>query len=144
MKQTNLKRTLSAFLCMVLIAALALTATGCSPVLDLSDGQGKENAIVLGEGANQFYFTVIDVDGNTQWYDIHTNHTIVGDALLELKLIEGSTSAYGLYVTAVTGMPLDFDKDGKYWAFFINGEYASSGVDSTGIVPGETYTFKAE
>ena len=38
----------------------------------------------------------------------------------------------------------DYDVDGTYWAFYINGAYAMSGVDSTEIVAGETYTFKVE
>lgn len=41
-------------------------------------------------------------------------------------------------------MTLDYDADGAYWAFYINGEYASTGVDSTNIEAGATYTLKAE
>ena len=142
MKQTTFKRFLSAFLCMVLIAAMALTATGCSHKLEL--GAGQETAIEIGSGETQFYFTVIDTEGVTKWYDVTTDKTTVGDALLELDLITGEDSAYGLYVKTVDGITLDYDKDGKYWAFYINGEYASSGVDTTDIASGETYTFKAE
>ena len=38
----------------------------------------------------------------------------------------------------------DYDKDGTYWAFYINGEYASTGVDSTTIKEGDSYSFKQE
>ena len=37
-----------------------------------------------------------------------------------------------------------YDKDGKYWAFYENGAYASAGVDSTNITEGAVYAFKAE
>ena len=68
----------------------------------------------------------------------------MGDALLELKLIDGEESQYGLYVKTVNGVTADFDKDKEYWAFYVNGEYAMSGVDTTEIEAGATYSFKVE
>lgn len=41
-------------------------------------------------------------------------------------------------------MTLDYDTDGAYWAFYINGEYAMTGVDATSIEAGASYTLKAE
>lgn len=57
---------------------------------------------------------------------------------------EGEDSEYGLYVKTVNGVTVDYDQDGKYWAFYVDGEYAATGVDSTDITAGATYTFKAE
>ena len=68
----------------------------------------------------------------------------VGAALLSLGLIAGEDSDYGLYVKTVNGVTVDYDTDGKYWAFYVDGEYAATGVDSTDITAGATYTFKAE
>ena len=68
----------------------------------------------------------------------------VGQALLDEELIAGEDSQYGLYVKTVNGLTLDYDKDGAYWAFYVNGEYATSGVDSTEIEDGQTYSFRAE
>ena len=56
----------------------------------------------------------------------------------------GEDSEYGLYVKTVNGVTVDYDQDGKYWAFYVDGEYAATGVDSTDITAGATYTFKAE
>ena len=50
----------------------------------------------------------------------------------------------GLYIKTVNGVTLDYDADGAYWAFYINGEYASTGVDATNIEAGATYTLKGE
>ena len=44
----------------------------------------------------------------------------------------------------VNGVTADYDKDGTYWAFYINGEYAMSGVDTTAVEEGATYAFKVE
>ncbi len=98
----------------------------------------------LGEGATQFNFTVADKDGKETVFEIHTDKQIVGDALSELGLIEGEESEYGLFVKTVNGITADYDKDGVYWAFYINGEYASTGVDSTAITEGDSYSFRVE
>ena len=98
----------------------------------------------LGTGAVEFFFDVKDADGNETKFTIHTDKATVGEALLELKLIEGEESAYGLYVKTVNGKTYDYNEDGKYWAFYIGGEYASTGVDSTNVEAGQTYAFRAE
>lgn len=42
------------------------------------------------------------------------------------------------------GMTADYDKDGVYWAFYIDGEYAMTGVDATNITDGAQYAFRME
>ena len=38
---------------------------------------------------------------------------------------------------------LDYNKDGMYWSFYINGEYAMTGVDATPVEADATYSFVA-
>lgn len=145
MQKRNLKSILSLIVCMVLIAAMALCITACG---NKNSGEPIDNSSItatqLGEGETTFNFSVIGTDGNETKFEIKTNKTTVGEALLELGLIAGEDSAYGLYVKTVNGTTLDYNTDGKYWAFYENGNYAVSGVDTTNIVNGATYTFKAE
>ena len=91
-------------------------------------------------------FTVVttDLDGKETTHKIKTDAATVGEALIEEGLIEGHETEYGLYVDSVNGIALDWDKDGKYWAFYINGEYAQTGVDTTNVEAGAVYTFKPE
>ena len=96
----------------------------------------------MGEGNTLFYFSVVDGEGNTTHFEIHTDETTVGAALLALNLIEGEDGAYGLYVKKVNGIRADYDKDGTYWAFYENGDYALSGVDTTTVTAGASYAFK--
>ncbi len=91
-----------------------------------------------------FSFKVVDEEGKETAFEIHTEQKTVGAALLELELIAGEESTYGLYVKTVNGVTVDYDTDGKYWAFYVNGEYAATGVDSTDITDGATYMFKVE
>ena len=151
MKRSN--KLTSLILCMVLIVALALGTTGCngSTGKDTSSGVGtdvnlkaEENGSVLGTGSTEFGLTVVDQEGSETQFEIHTDKETVGEALLELGLIDGEESEYGLYVKTVNGITVDYDTDGAYWAFYINDEYASSGVDSTKITEGESYSFKVE
>lgn len=99
---------------------------------------------VLGEGETVFYFTVTDLEAEETAFEIHTDKTTVGEALLDLGLIAGEDGDYGLYVKTVNGLTVDYDTDGKYWAFYIDGAYAMTGVDMTDITAGATYAFKAE
>ena len=77
-------------------------------------------------------------------YLIKTDEPQVGTALQNLNLIDGEQGDYGLYVKTVNGVTLDYNTDGMYWAFYVNGEYAMTGVDKTDVQSGATYEFKAE
>ncbi len=153
MKMTRTKKALSFILCIVLIAAIALFTTACNDNKAPDTTTTTENVVsttespkatALGKGETKFTFTVTDLEGNEAAFEINTDKKTVGEALLELELIAGDESEYGLYVKTVNGTTLDYDKDGAYWAFYVDGEYATNGVDTTDIVAGTTYTFKAE
>lgn len=148
MNKTRLLKSLSLILCIVLIAAMALFATGCEADNNADNsanvGQTSGDVTVMGEGETVFDFSVVDKDGNETKFEIHTDKTVVGEALLELGLIVGDDGPYGLYVKTVNGITADYDVDQTYWAFYINGEYAMTGVDKTDIVPGDSYAFKVE
>ena len=71
---------------------------------------------------NEITVIVVDADGNETNFVVSTDKETVGDALLELNLIEGEEGDYGLYVKTVNGITADYDTDGTYWAFYVNGE----------------------
>ena len=156
MNTNSMKNTLLYILCIVLIAAIALFATGCNDSTNpngdstpstsaTSPGDTEsptpDDVTVKGEGKTSFYFHVTDLDGAVTKFQVNTDKTIVGEALLELGLISGEEGDYGLYVTAVNGITADWATENAYWAFYIDGEYALTGVDSAEIVPGTTYGF---
>ncbi len=140
MQKTQIKKMLSVPVCAVLIAAVALFTSGCNSTTPTENPDTSETSAVTSE----FKFSVTDADGKTTDFTITTDKTIVGEALQDEGLISGEEGPYGLYVKAVNGITLDYDKDGMYWAFYINDEIAPTGVDMTEIKPGEVYSFKAE
>ena len=115
-----------------------------SEVSEEASAAETAEATDIGEGNTEFAFEVVLEDGTTTLYNVHTDEKTVGAALLGVNLIAGDDSEYGLYVKTVDGVTADYDKHGTYWAFYIDGEYASTGVDSTDVVPGSTYSFKVE
>lgn len=154
MKRKFSNKHLSYILCTMLIVAMAFFTVGCNdknnavPQTETAETvdtfEEKSDLQVLGEGETKFLFTVVDSEGVETCFEIHTDKPMVGEALLELGLIEGEEGAYGLYVKTVNGETADYDADGKYWAFYVNDEYAQAGVDMTEIKEGETYSFKVE
>lgn len=110
---------------------------------DDEPGEGAPVPEELGEGTRSFFFEVTHSDGQYDLYEIHTDAETVGKALIEYNLVDGDYSDYGLYVKTVCGETLDYDLDGAYWAFYIDGEYAMTGVDYTGIEDGVLYSFRA-
>ena len=146
MRMKQIKKSLSLIFCVMLIVAMALFTSGCNDKVKVTPE--KENVsgeiTVLGEGETTFLFTVVDRDGAETAFEIHTDKEIVGDALAELGLLTGEESSYGLFVKAVNGIVADYEVDKTYWAFYVNGEYAMSGVDTTTIEEGTSYMFKVE
>ena len=133
-------------LCAMLIAAIACATVGYCENAQTAEVQAVTGIqpTVLGEGQTVFTFTVVDNEGNETHFEIHTDKEIVGDALLELKLIDGEVGQFGLYVKVVNGVTADYDVDKTYWAFYINGEYGFTGVDATKVEAGAAYMFKVE
>lgn len=139
-------RFLSLLLLITLIAAMALSLVSCDSTSNDPEtpdqDQSSTDATVVGEGAKSFSFEVVFGNGTSKLYTVKTDKDIVGDALSDLGLISGEEGPYGLMVLTVDGETHDYDVDQTYWAFYVNGEYAMSGVDSTTIVEGEKYSFK--
>ena len=165
MRKTRKTNFLSLILLLVLIAALALTVVGCddktrdatettaattTAATTADDASASTTAAatddpsVRGEGDTEFIFKVVTKSGEEKTFTVRTDKTIVGDALQEVGLIEGDEDKYGLYVKVVDGERVEYETDGKYWAFYVDGDYALLGVDSTEIEAGKVYSFVAE
>lgn len=137
MKKTTLTKALSCILCVVLIAAMALIATSCST-------QTKEAAGALQTVPVNFTFIVRDGSGNEEIFELESSRTYLLDALLDENLVDGDDQSAGFYVKSVNGITADYNVDQTYWALYIDGEYATTGADTTPIVEGKTYTFAVE
>ncbi len=147
--KTNFRSVLS----LVLVAAMVLMFAGCGQKLENegttepSTNQQKVEMPQNNEESqeNSFLFEVISLDGTKKDFTVkYDSEKSVGEALVNEGLISGSNGQYGLMVETVDGQKYTYDEDKVYWAFYIDGEYAMTGVDSTPIEDGKTYCFKAE
>lgn len=151
MKNKQSKKIIMSVLSFVLITAMALGFSACknngsdtpetssNPTVQASEN--NEGFTELGVGQKMFIFEVTDKDGTVKKFRIKTDAQTVGDALLEKGLISGTESEYGLMVDTVNGVKYDYNADKAYWAFFVNGEYAQTGVDSTPVTDNAVYSF---
>jgi hypothetical protein len=146
MKNGIAKRLLTSLLCVMLAAALVMGTVGCSKAPETSDNSAvvMQDGATLGNGATAFTFTVVNGEGVETTVTVKTDKETVGEALVELGLVSGEDSDWGLMVDTVNGETVNYNETGKYWAFYIDGEYAQTGVDSTPVTAGATYTFKVE
>lgn len=112
-----MKRIIALLLTLVML--FALTACGA-----------KEEAPAE---AVSFKVIVTDLEGKETTFEYTSSAASVGDALVAEGLVEGHEASYGLYIDAVNGIAADWDHDQTYWAFYINGEYATTGIGDTPI-----------
>ncbi len=142
---------LSLVLSLVLIAAMAFTLVSCDKNPGSTDTGTQNNGAVqsvdsvVGEGDISFTFEAVFADGTSKVYTVNTSKETLDEALLEHELIGGTESQFGLTVMTVCGVTYDFEAGDKmYWSFYVNGDYAPTGVSATKVETDTTYTFKAE
>ena len=118
-----MKKIVSMLLALVML--FALTACGA-----------KEEAPAE---AVSFKVIVTDLEGNETTFEYTSSASNVGEVLVAEGLVVGHDAAYGLYIDSVNGIAADWDNDQTYWAFYINGEYATTGISDTPITADTTY-----
>lgn len=139
MMKMRIRRFIAAVIALALIFSLGACGKTQKDVITTTEPISVEP-----ENGNTFTFEVVDGNGNKTQLPIMTDVEILGDALQKLGYIKGEQGPYGLYIKEVNGITADYDTDGTYWAFYINGEMSMKGVDQTEIVDGDVYSFRVE
>ena len=134
----NMQKTVSVLLAFVLLLALVACGNTANAPDDLWDNATYLQDTTFGEGAKTLT-VVVKAAEKSVTFTVNTDKNTVGEALFEHQLIDGDQAEYGLYLKVVNGITADYDVDQSYWAFYLNDEYATAGVDSTEITEGVTY-----
>ena len=135
-----MKKIIALFLALVM--ALSLVACGGTDTPDTtpSTEPSVESTPAASDSVGaSFTVVVTDLDGTESTFEYTSEAETVGEALVAEGLIAGDESEWGLMVTTVNGITADWATENAYWAFYIDGEYAQTGVDSTEITAGATY-----
>ncbi|MCI6054242.1 DUF4430 domain-containing protein [Dysosmobacter sp.] len=90
------------------------------------------------EGAKTIDVVVVHGDGTEAAFQYQTDAEYLGEVLVENELVEGTESAYGLFITTVDGETAD-DSLQQWWCITRSGEMLSTGADQTPIADGEQY-----
>ena len=92
-------------------------------------------------GQKNVTITVVASDGTKTEYSVKTDAEYLKGAMDDAKGLtySGTESDYGMMVDTVNGMRADYSLDGAYWAFYINGDFAMTGVNDTDIEDGGNY-----
>lgn len=136
MKKTT--KTITFALLVIICIFSLVSCSNSSSETSLWENAMYLNDTELGEGSKTLTVAVT-AEGKTVNFTIKTDKKTVGAALLEHNLIEGEESEYGLYIKVVNGITADYDIDKSYWSFYVGGEYATSGVDTTEITESTVY-----
>lgn len=135
-----MKKTIQSTVTVILALIFVVALVSCDTVekTGVWENATYRKDTEFGNGAKT---VVVEVKAEDQQvtFTIKTDKDTVGAALLEHGLIAGEEGAYGLYIKQVNGITADYDVDQTYWSFYINGEYAMTGVDTTEITEGATY-----
>lgn len=129
---------------LVLAVALCLLCAFILPAVIETDAEVLWKSALYTEGAeigygnNHFVLEVV-VGSKSVTFEIHSDKSTVGEALLEHNIISGEQGPYGLYIKNVNGITADYDVDRSYWAFTKNGKYMQTGVDGEHIESGAHY-----
>lgn len=125
----KIKKMLAAVVALMCVAALL-----CACSLKLPFGN---NAATGDE--KTFTLQVVHANGMTLEKKITTTQTYLANALFDEKLLtEEAALQTGMY-TIVDGEEASWEKDQAYWCFYVNGQYAVEGMNTTEIEDGAVY-----
>lgn len=98
------------------------------------------------EGAKSITIEVFDNEQKSTTYDIHTDVEYLRQAMEETDGIEftGTESDHGMMVESVNGVIADYNADGAYWSFYVNGGYCNYGIDTQPVNDGDAFQIKYE
>ncbi len=139
--QKIMKKTIKSIVSIALLLIMLLTLVACQKGVDVKGLWEKATYTkdtTFGNGKTTVMVEV-KVEDQSVTFTIKTDKTTLGEALMEHDLIAGDQGQFGIYIKSVNGITADYDVDQSYWAFYINGEYAMTGVDTTQITEGDTY-----
>lgn len=93
------------------------------------------------EGAKAITIEVTGKSGAVEKYELNTDAQYLRQAMEEADglTFSGAESEYGMMVDTVNGDLADYNADGAYWGFFVNGEYCNYGIDTQPVENGDVF-----
>lgn len=93
------------------------------------------------EGSKSITIEVVDKSAKSTTYELKTDAMYLRQAMDEAEGLTygGSESEYGIMVDTVNGEKADYNADGAYWSFYVNGNYCNYGIDTQPVEDGDAF-----
>ena len=120
----------------VIIGAVALVAVVA--ILAIVYMAFREKPV---EGSKAITIEVTGKSGEMKEYQVRTDAEYLRQAMEEAEglTFSGTESEYGMMVDTVNGELADYNADGAYWGFYVNGEYCNYGIDTQPVEDGDVF-----
>lgn len=131
-----MKKIVSFMLCFVMACCL-LVGFSCKNPNEKHEGE-KTVTIEVNYGP---------LERANERFTLTTEKYYVLDALNECKNLyadfdfKGDDTGYGLFITEINGVFAEYNTNNAYWAFYVNGDYASFGVSTQTIADKDVILF---
>ena len=106
---------------------------------------GDLNTETSGENIDEITLNIFNKSGDAVYTEnLITDEQYLFDVLLENKEkinMVYEDGPYGAYIVSMMGIE---QGDNYYWSYYINGEYAQTGISNCLITSGDVYEFKIE
>lgn len=96
------------------------------------------------KGSKEVTIKVINMAGEEKSYVVKTDEEYLKQVMDEAEGLsyDGAEDATGFMVSTVNGETADYNTDGAYWGFFINGEYCNYGITQQPVADGDVFTIE--
>lgn len=109
-------------------------------------GMGVIYALFAGKtesGSKNVTLAVVDDQGGRTEYSCKTDAEYLQELMTELEAdgltFDGEDSSYGLMIDTVNGVRADYEADGAYWYFYVNGEACMNGISTEPVHDGDAF-----
>lgn len=95
-------------------------------------------------GAKEITIEVINSADESTVYELNTDAEYLRQAMDEAEGLtyDGTESEYGIMISAINGEVADFNTNGAYWSFYVNGEYCNYGIDTQPVSDGDAFVIE--
>ena len=95
-------------------------------------------------GEKDITIEVINSADESVIYELNTDAEYLRQAMDEAEGLtyDGTESEYGMMVSTVNGEVADYNVDGSYWSFYVNGEYCNYGIDTQPVADGDAFVIE--
>ncbi len=131
-----MKHKMKTATCLLLTLLLLFYTVSCAPKVKqtgLWESATYLGDTTLGDGANTVEVE-LSAEEQTITFTIKTDKTTLGDALFEHGLTNDPT-----FFDTCNGIRADWDADGAYWAFYIDGTLATIGIGDAAVPSEQSY-----